>query len=117
MRPTMCSGSWTCAGSACCSSICAPSSAWLAVEATNRTRIIVVDTSIEGQKSRVGLVADCVFAVTDLGGGALEPPPAIGSRWRADYIVGVGRHGAAFVIVLDLERLLGSDAPLIASAA
>jgi len=87
------------------------------VEATNRTRVIVADTAIEGTKSRVGLVADCVFEVTDLGGGAFEPPPAIGSRWRADYIVGVGRQGSDFVIVLDLERLLGSDTPLIASAA
>ena len=87
------------------------------VEATNRTRVIVADTLIEGTKSRVGLVADCVFEVTDLGGGAFEPPPAIGSRWRADYIVGIGRQGSDFVIVLDLERLLGSDAPLIASAA
>jgi len=87
------------------------------VEATNRTRVIVADTLIEGTKSRVGLVADCVFEVTDLGGGAFEPPPAIGSRWRADYIVGIGRHGRDFVIVLDLEQLLGSDAPLIASAA
>ena len=86
------------------------------VEATSRTRVIVADTTIEGIKSLVGLVADCVFEVTDLGGGAFEPPPAIGSRWRADYIVGIGRHGAAFVIVLDLERLLGNDAPLIASA-
>jgi purine-binding chemotaxis protein CheW len=87
------------------------------VEATNRTRVIVADTLIEGQKLRVGLVADCVFEVTDLGGGAFEPPPAIGSRWRADYIVGIGRHGSDFVIVLDLDQLLGSDAPLIASAA
>ena len=41
----------------------------------------------------VGLVADCVFEVTDLDGDALEPPPAIGGRWRADYIVGIGRKG------------------------
>jgi purine-binding chemotaxis protein CheW len=87
------------------------------VEPTNRTRVIVVDASIEGQQTRVGLVADCVFEVTDLGGGALEPPPAIGDRWRAEYVVGVGRHGAAFVIVLKLDRLLGSEEPLIARAA
>ena len=87
------------------------------VEPTNRTRVIVVDAKIEGQKSRVGLVADCVFEVTDLSDGALEPPPAIGGRWRADYIVGVGRHSSAFVIVLELSRLLGGEEPLVVSAA
>jgi purine-binding chemotaxis protein CheW len=87
------------------------------IEPTNRTRVIVVDATIEGRKSRVGLIADCVFEVTDLGGAALEPPPAVGGHWRAEYIVGVGRHGGAFVIVLELERLLGGDAPLVASAA
>jgi purine-binding chemotaxis protein CheW len=87
------------------------------VEPTNRTRVVVVEAMIDGQKSPVGLVADCVFEVTDLGGKDLEPTPAIGSRWRADYIAGIGRHGSIFVIVLELDRLLGETAPLLAAAA
>ncbi len=87
------------------------------VEATNQTRVIVAEAVIDGRRSPVGLVADCVFEVTDLGGKALEPPPAIGSRWRADYIVGIGRHGADFVIVLELDRLLdAAAAPLVEAA-
>ncbi len=84
-------------------------------EATNQTRVIVVEAVIDGQTIPVGLVADCVFEVTDLGGKSLEPPPAIGSRWRADYIVGIGRHGPAFVIVLDLDSLLGEAESLLAA--
>ena len=80
------------------------------VAATNLTRIILVDAAIEGKAHGVGLVADCVFAVSDLEGGALEPPPSIGSRWRAEYVVGVGREGREFVIVLDLDRLIETDA-------
>ena len=38
------------------------------VEATNRTRIILVDAMFDGNDSGVGLVADCVFAVSDLSG-------------------------------------------------
>ncbi len=75
-------------------------------EATNRTRIIVVDAAVEGKSLGIGLVADCVFAVSDLSGAALEPPPSIGSRWRAEFVVGVGRENGAFVIVLDLDRLI-----------
>ena len=81
-------------------------------EATNRTRIIVVDATVEGKRLGVGLVADCVFAVSDLSGAALEPPPSIGSRWRAEYVVGVGREGGEFVIVLDLDRLIEMDRSL-----
>lgn len=76
------------------------------VEATNRTRIILVDAVFDGKAQGVGLVADCVFAVSDLSGDALEPPPSIGARWRADYVVGVGREDGEFVIVLDLDRLI-----------
>lgn len=84
-------------------------------EATNRTRIIIVEASIEGKQIAIGLVADCVFAVSDLGGATLEPPPSIGARWRADYVVGVGRDGGNFAIVLDLDRLIPSDG-MLASA-
>ena len=55
-------------------------------------------------------MADCVFAVSDLDGGALEPPPSIGERWRADYVVGVGRDGGRFVVALDLDRLISGEA-------
>ena len=82
---------------------------FVATEATNRTRIIVVDAAVEGQRLGVGLVADCVFAVSDLDGAALEPPPSIGSRWRADYVIGVGREAGEFVIVLELDRLIDSN--------
>jgi purine-binding chemotaxis protein CheW len=83
-------------------------------ETTNRTRIIVVEASIEGKRMAMGLVADCVFAVSDLDGAALEPPPAIGSRWRADFVIGVGRDGGAFIVVLDLDHLI-ADAELAES--
>jgi purine-binding chemotaxis protein CheW len=77
-------------------------------KATNRTRIILVDVAIEGESRAFGLVADCVFAVSSLE-SPLHPPPSIGSNWRADYVVGVGREGGRFVVVLDLDRLVDTD--------
>lgn len=82
-------------------------------EATNKTRVIVVDAVIDETKAPIGLVADCVYEVTDLGGNPLDAPPTIGSRWRADYIIGVGRQAANFILVLDLDRLLGDAGPLL----
>jgi purine-binding chemotaxis protein CheW len=85
-------------------------------EATNRTRIIVVEAMVEGKGLPMGLVADCVFAVSDLGGKELEPAPSIGSRWRANYVVGIGRDGSAFVVVLELDELI-MDTELLATGA
>lgn len=85
-------------------------------EATNKTRVIVVEALIDGMKAPIGLVADCVYEVTDLGGKPLDPAPTIGSRWRADYVVGVGRQAANFVLVLDLDRLLGEAEPFLSGA-
>jgi purine-binding chemotaxis protein CheW len=80
-----------------------------AIPTTNRTRIIVVETDIEGAQVGLGLMADCVYAVSDLDGAALEPPPSIGARWRADFVVGVGRESGRFVVALDLNRLIAAD--------
>ena len=86
--------------------------------ATNRTRIVVVEATIEGALVGLGLLTDCVFAVTDLDGGKLEPAPSIGQRWRADFVIGVGREAGRFVIALDLDRMLAGEAlPLEAEAA
>ena len=83
--------------------------------ATNRTRIVVVEAVIDGVLTGLGLLADCVFAVTDLEGGKLEPAPSVGARWRADFVVGVGREAGRFVVALDLDRLLQGE-PLSARA-
>ena len=80
-----------------------------AAAATNKTRIIVAEATVGGQVRGVGRVADCVFAVSDFSGAALEPAPSIGPRWRAEYVIGVGREGAAFVVALDLDRLIDSE--------
>jgi purine-binding chemotaxis protein CheW len=76
---------------------------------TNRTRIIVVDAVVAGATVGLGLMADCVFAVSGLDGAALEPPPSIGPRWRADCVIGVGREGGRFVVALDLDALIDGD--------
>lgn len=82
-----------------------------AVAATETTRIMVLEVPVAGKKLVLGLIADRVFEVAALDGGRLEPPPDIGTKWRSDYISGVGRRGDGFVVVFDLGRLFASDEP------
>ena len=39
-------------------------------------------------------------------GGDIEPPPAFGTRVRVDYLLGMGRAGKKFVLLLDIDKLL-----------
>ncbi len=81
--------------------------------ATETTRIMVLEVPVAGRQLVLGLVADRVFEVAPLDDGRIEPPPDIGTRWRCDYIRGVGRRGDSFVIVFDLGRLFMSEEPAL----
>lgn len=89
-----------------------------AADVTENTRIVVLDVDCGGRRLLLGLLADRVFEVTGLDQDAVEPPPEIGTRWRSEYIRGIGRRGSDFVIVFDLARLLsGEEAALLRKAA
>jgi purine-binding chemotaxis protein CheW len=84
---------------------------------TEGTRIMVLEIPIAGRQLVLGLVADRVYEVASLDGGRLEPPPDIGTKWRSEYIRGVGRRGEHFVVVFDLGRLFASDEQAFLGAA
>lgn len=92
--------------------------------ATSATRIILLNVAVQGRTVGVGFVADRVFEVTGIDDGRLEPPPEVGGSWRSNYVLGIGRKGAAFVVVLDLALLMApgdlaatAAAPALRSAA
>lgn len=85
-------------------------------DATEATRIIILDVPLKGRTLGVGFVADRVFEVTGLDGDQTEPAPDVGGRWQSNYIAGIGRKGEAFIVIFDLERLMeADDAPLLAA--
>jgi purine-binding chemotaxis protein CheW len=87
-----------------------------AAAVTEGTRIMVLEVPISGRQLVLGLVADRVYEVAPLDAGRLEPPPDIGTKWRSEYIRGVGRRGERFVVVFDLGRLFESDEPALFGA-
>jgi purine-binding chemotaxis protein CheW len=72
------------------------------------TRIVVLETQVDGEPMTVGIRADKVHEVTELPQGALEETPKVGLRWREDYIRCVGKNGSAFIMVLDIAAMLSS---------
>lgn len=81
--------------------------------ATIDTRVVVIETQIDGDPARVGIRADRVYEVTELAAASLEQTPSIGLRWRPEYIRCFGKRGADFIAVLDIGRVFSraADAP------
>jgi purine-binding chemotaxis protein CheW len=78
-------------------------------ENTSNTRIIVLELDLEGETLVLGALADSVRDVVELDQGQIEGPPKIGSRWRTEFIKGIGKHNDEFIIILDINRIFSSD--------
>lgn len=78
-------------------------------ENTQNTRIVVMDLDIGGESILLGALADSVHEVKDLSPGQIEKPPTIGSRWRSDFIKGIGKSDDQFILILDIDRVFSTD--------
>ena len=79
--------------------------------ATVDTRIVVIEIELGGEPTIVGLRADKVYEVTEVGAAVLEETPRIGMRWRPEFIRCIGKRGADFIIVADLGRIFEAAQP------
>lgn len=76
-------------------------------ELGRRSCVVILEINAEnGDKQVFGLLVDAVCAVLDIAAEHMEPAPAFGARIRADFIAGMARLEARFVIVLDANRVL-----------
>jgi purine-binding chemotaxis protein CheW len=74
-----------------------------------RTCILIVEARLDGEPSILGILADSVSEVLELGDADIEPPPAFGTRVRVDYLAGMGKVDGRFVLLLDLDCVLSAD--------
>jgi purine-binding chemotaxis protein CheW len=75
---------------------------------TKRTCVLLVEASVQGEVTVIGVMADAVREVLELGPADIEPPPAFGTQVRVDYLVGMGKAGKGFVLLLDIDRVLSA---------
>lgn len=77
---------------------------------TPRTCILLIEVpSVEGL-DLLGIVADDVHQVIEFAPGDIAPPPSFGTVTRPDCLLGLGKMGMKFVLLLDLDRVLDSPA-------
>ncbi len=82
---------------------------------TRFTCVMVLELEIEGEMTPIGILADKVDEVVDLGRGDVEMPPPFGMGVRIEYLEGLGKVGTSFIPLLDMDRVL-SSAELLAAA-
>lgn len=73
------------------------------------TRVVVGEVTVKGERTLVGLLADRVQDVMDLGATELEVTPRIGLSGRPDFIGTIGKRGRDFIAVIDLDKALTGD--------
>jgi purine-binding chemotaxis protein CheW len=81
-----------------------------------RSCIVVVEVSLQAEKLMLGVLSDAIGQVVELAPTEVEPPPAFGAPVRIDYLVGMGRAGKKFILLLDMERVLSGQELLAAGA-
>lgn len=74
-------------------------------ESTTDTRIVVIETEIEGDPVTVGIRADRVHEVATLPPSAIQHAVRLGPGWRPELIRHVAKWNDDFVIVPDLKAL------------
>jgi len=75
------------------------------------SRVLVLDLVVEGEPTKVAMLADDVDEITETSASDLEAVPELGVRWPTHLIRGVAKKDAALVILLDVEAAFAPKPP------
>lgn len=79
---------------------------------TERTCIIVAEVALSSATVMMGVVVDSVSEVVNVTAADIEQTPDFGGQQASDYLLGLAKVKGGVKILLDLDRVLGSDGQL-----
>jgi purine-binding chemotaxis protein CheW len=79
-----------------------------ATEKTVDTCIVVMEIRVEEDTTVLGAMVDSVQEVFELEASQIEPPPRIGTRWRTEFIKGIGKRNDELIIILDIDKVFST---------
>jgi purine-binding chemotaxis protein CheW len=71
--------------------------------------IVITEVSYDQDKLTMGVMADSVNQVVDFSEAEVEVPPPFGTRLKIEYLLGMGRMGKKFCLILDIDKVLSTD--------
>jgi purine-binding chemotaxis protein CheW len=80
-----------------------------AQENTERTCIIVAEVALASATVMMGVVVDAVSEVVNVSAAEIDETPDFGGQNTTDYLLGLAKVKGSVKILLDLDRVLGSD--------
>ncbi len=78
-------------------------------EKTVNTCVIIVEVKVEGETVILGVLADSVQEVMDLGSDQIEAAPRIGTHLNTEFIKGMGKYNDQFLMILDIDKVFSSN--------
>ena len=76
---------------------------------TDRTCIIVAEVALASATVMMGVVVDSVSEVVNVAAAEIDETPDFGGQNETDYLLGLAKVKGSVKILLDLDRVLGSD--------
>ena len=78
---------------------------------TERTSIVMVETTSQDGEVVIGIITDAVTAVLELNEDQVQPTPSFGTKVGAEFLEGMAEKGdQKFVMLLNIDRVLGAGA-------
>lgn len=74
-----------------------------------RSRILVQEIPLDGEAALVAIMADAVYEVTTVDTAPMERVPETASVWPADYLIGLYKGPAGFVLLPDLAAIFSAQ--------
>lgn len=76
---------------------------------TENMSIIIVEIDHEGEILEMGALVDDVKEVVRLNIDEIESAPKVGMNINTDLILGIGKSGENFIILLDIDKVFSPD--------
>ena len=79
------------------------------IEDTVNTCIIILEVDYDNEMLVLGALVDSVREVIEMSEENIEPAPKMGAAVKADYIMGMGRQGDEFIIIVDVDAIFSEE--------
>lgn len=73
------------------------------------TCIIIIEVSLDGEDTILGIMVDSVQEVMSLEPDQIEPAPRIGTRLKTEFIKGMGKKDNDFIIILESRKVFSAE--------
>jgi purine-binding chemotaxis protein CheW len=80
-----------------------------ASELSSNTCIIVLELHVGNEPLVVGAIVDAVKEVMEITDTEILPPPALGTNFRSDYLIGMAQCDDGFIMLLNAEKVFASE--------